>query len=426
MNQALFNFISACPTAHHTAKVCAEMLLAKGFTRLEEGDAWELEAGKGYFTLRGGSSLLAFRVPTEDFTGFMIAAAHGDSPAFSVKENPELAGSSYVRLATEKYGGMILSTWMDRPLSVAGRVGVKTETGAEMRLVDFGAPCAVMPNVAIHLNKNANSMTYDPAVDTLPLWRADEESGTFRARCAELAGAKEEDILSTELYLYNPQPGVEWNDLIASPRLDDLQCAFAAINAFLNAKSGAGLGVFALFDHEEIGSATAQGAGSTFLADVLRRIAGSLSLSQEDLQRKLRTSLLLSCDNAHALHPNHGELSDKNHAPVLNGGVVIKHSSPRRYTTSAETAALVTLLCREAGVPSQDYRNRADLPGGSTLGAIVLGQVSIPAADIGLGQLSMHSSFETAGSKDTAYLKAMLEVFFSRGLQAADNVFTLV
>ena len=173
-----------------------------------------------------------------------------------------------------------------------------------------------------------------------------------------------------------------------------------------------------------MGSATAQGAASTFLSDVLRRICKELS--REELQMKLTNSFLLSCDNAHALHPNHGEFSDKNHAPVLNGGVVIKHSSPRRYTTSAETAALAALLCREAGVPSQDYRNRADLPGGSTLGAIVLGQVSVPAADIGLAQLSMHSCFETAGAKDTAYLKAMLETFFSKGLRVQGDVFTLV
>jgi len=319
---------------------------------------------------------------------------------------------------------MILSTWMDRPLSIAGRVGVKCEGGVEMRLVDFKEPCAVIPNVAIHLNKNANSMTYDPAVDMLPLWRADGENGTLRARAAECAGVEEKDILSTELYLYNPQIGTEWNDLIAAPRLDDLQCTFAAIDAFLAAKEGAGLPVFALFDHEEVGSATAQGAGSTFLSDVLCRICRNLS--REELQVKFANSLLLSCDNAHALHPNHGELSDKNHAPVLNGGVVIKHSSPRRYTTSAETAALVFLLCEEAGVPSQDYRNRADLPGGSTLGAIALGQVSIPAADIGLAQLAMHSSFETAGAKDTASLKAMLQVFFEKGLRVHGSAFTLV
>ena len=424
MNQALFRFISACPTAAHTAAICAEMLAQKGYTRLEEGEKWTLTPGKGYFTLRGGSSLLAFRVPQGDFTGFMIAAAHGDSPAFSVKENSELAGGSYVRLTTEKYGGMILSSWMDRPLSIAGRVGVKSEAGVEMRLADLKEPCAVMPNVAIHLNKNANSMTYDPAVDMLPLWRADGESGTFRARVAACVDAAEEDILSTELYLYNPQAGMEWNDLIAAPRLDDLQCTFAAISAFLDAKAGAGLPVFALFDHEEVGRATAQGAGSTFLRDVLSRICGDLS--PEELQVKLANSFLLSCDNAHALHPNHGEFSDKNHAPVLNGGVVIKHSSPRRYTTSAETAALVSLLCRQAGVPSQDYRNRADLPGGSTLGAIVLGQLSIPAADIGLAQLSMHSSFETAGAKDTAYLKTMLQLFFEKGLRVCGSSFTLV
>ncbi len=424
MNQALFRFISACPTAYHTAAICADMLAEKGYTRLEEGEKWELSPGKSYFTLRGGSSLLAFRMPQDDFTGFMIAAAHGDSPAFSVKENPELAGGSYVRLSTEKYGGTILSTWMDRPLSIAGRVGIKYENGVEMRLADLKEPCAVMPNVAIHLNKNANSMTYDPAVDTLPLWRADGENGTFRTRIAECVGVAEEDILSTELYLYNPQAGAEWNDLISSPRLDDLQCVFAAIHAFLDAKNGAGLPVFALFDHEEVGSSTAQGAGSTFLRDVLSRICGNLS--QEDLQAKLSNSFLLSCDNAHALHPNHGELSDKNHAPVLNGGIVIKHSSPRRYTTSAETAALAALLCREANVPSQDYRNRADLPGGSTLGAIVLGQVSIPAADIGLAQLAMHSAFETAGAKDTAYLKTMLQLFFEKGLRVCGSTYTLV
>lgn len=426
MNQSLFRFISACPTAYHTANTCAEALLANGFTRLEEGGVWALQSGKGYFVTRGGSSLVAFRVPTGDFTGFMIAAAHGDSPAFEVKENAEAEGNGYIRLSTEKYGGMILSTWMDRPLSIAGRIGVKNESGMEMCLVDFKEPCAVIPNVAIHLNKNANSMAYDPAVDMLPLWSLAENKGSFRRHVAQTTGVAEEDILSTELYLYNPQPGFAWNDFISAPRLDDLQCAFAGIEAFLAAKNGSGLPVFALFDHEEVGSSTAQGAGSTFLADTLRRMSRSLSLDEEGFCAKLSFSFLLSCDNAHALHPNHSEFSDKNHAPLPNGGVVIKHSTPRRYTTSAATAALTALLCEASGVPHQDYRNRADLPGGSTLGAIALGQVSIPAADIGLAQLAMHSSFETAGAKDTAYLKAMLQTFFEKGLCVKGESFTLV
>ncbi len=426
MNESLFRFISACPTPYHTANTCAEMLRARGFTRLEEGENWELLPGNGYFAVRGGSSLVSFRVPTGDFTGFMIAAAHGDSPAFEIKENPEMEGNGYIRLSTEKYGGMILSTWLDRPLSMAGRVGVACGDGTEMRLVDLKAPCAVIPNVAIHLNKNANAMTYDPTVDMVALWSGAEAKGSFRRRVAQCAGVKEEDILSTELYLYNPQAGCEWNGFISAPRLDDLQCVFAGMEAFLAAENGRGCGVFALFDHEEVGSATYQGAGSPFLSDVLSRIARALSLSEEAYRAKLSASFLLSCDNAHALHPNHSELSDKNHAPLPNGGVVIKHSTPRRYTTSAATAAVTALLCKAAGVPHQDYRNRADLPGGSTLGAIALGQVSIPAADIGLAQLAMHSSFETAGAKDTAYLKAMLQTFFEKGLCVKGESFTLV
>ena len=421
---AFCSFLDRSPSQYHAVGALEQMFAAAGYAKLSESDAWQCIPGGKYYLTRGGSAFVAFAVPAAA-KGFAIAACHADRPGFKVKDN--LSGcDAYTRLATEPYGGALLSTWLDRPLSIAGRVGVKTENGMEMRLVDFKDPCAVIPNVAIHLNKNANSMTYDPAVDMLPLWSCADGKGTFLRRAAECAGVKEEDILSTELFLYNPQQGCEWNDFISAPRLDDLQCAFAGIESFLAAKSSCSLGVFALFDHEEVGSATAQGAGSTFLADTLSRISHALSLSEEEYRAKLSSSFLLSCDNAHALHPNHAELSDKNHAPVPNGGVVIKHSTSRRYTTSAATAALTALLCDKAGVPHQDYRNRADLPGGSTLGAIALGQVSIPAADIGLAQLAMHSSFETAGKNDTACLKAMLQVFFEQGLCVKGESFTLV
>lgn len=417
MNDSLFDFIRRSPSPFHAVAHAAEMLEDEGFIPLCESKDFELENGRGYYVTRNGSSLIAFRVPEGDFSGFMMAAAHSDSPCFKIKENAELADDTYVRLAVEKYGGMLCSTWMDRPLSVAGRVTVRRPGGIETRLVDLGGPAAIIPNVAIHLNRKANDgMAYDAAVDMLPLYGGATAAGSFRARIAEACAVAEDDILTTELAVYVPEDGVEWGDFISAPRLDDLQCAFAALTAFIGAKDGDSMPVFCLFDNEEVGSQTKQGAAGTFLSDVLSRIASSLGIGADEYRRLVSQSFLLSCDNAHAVHPNHPELSDKSHRVKMNGGIVLKYNADQKYTTDAVSAALFRMICEEAGVPVQTYANRADMAGGSTLGNIANTQVSLNTADIGLAQLAMHSAFETAGADDTEYMVRAMKVFFGKSV----------
>lgn len=427
MNQALFSYIAACTSPFQAIDHSAKLLRDAGFLRLEESENWELQPGKGYYVTRNGSSMIAFRVPKGEFSGFMMTAAHCDTPGLKIKEHAELTGGGYVKLSTEKYGGLICPSWMDRPLSAAGRVLVRTEDGVESRLVDLREPVAIVPHVAIHMNRTVNdSASYNAAVDMLPLYGQEKEQGSFRSRIAAAAGVAEEDLVTTDLFLYNPQPGAEWGSLIACPRLDDLQCAFASLKAFLQAKESGSMPVWCLFDNEEVGSLTKQGASSTFLPDVLQRICEALELSGSRYRRLVANSFLASCDNAHAVHPNHPELSDKNHGVALNGGIVIKYNAGQKYTTDAVSAAIFRTVCEKAGVPVQLYANRADMPGGSTLGNLSNAQVSQNAADIGLAQLAMHSAYETAGSEDTEHMVKALTAFFETTLQAQkDGVYCL-
>lgn len=417
-NQALFSFIAACPTPYQAVAHTAGLLQEAGFQPLQEQTPWTLTPGRGYYVTRNGSSLIAFRVP-ERWDGFLITASHCDSPCFKIKENADLQNQGYALLSTEKYGGMLCSTWLDRPLSIAGRVMARTSTGIRTQLVDLGAPCAVIPNLAIHMNRKANEgVPINPAVDMLPLVSASASGRSLRARIAEAAALPEEDILTTDLFLYNPQPGAAWDDLIAAPRLDDLQCAFGALQGFLRAARADAAQVYCLFDNEEVGSRTKQGAASTFLSDTLHRIVEVLG---GDYRRSIAASFMVSCDNAHAVHPNHPEFADRNHAPVLNGGVVIKFNANQSYTSDAVSAAIFRLICERAQVPFQFYTNRADLPGGSTLGNIANTQVSLNTVDIGLAQLAMHSAFETAGARDTDALTGALQTFYETPLRVGTD-----
>ncbi len=413
MNSKLFDYIANSPTAYHATSHTASILEKNGYAFLSEKDKWEIKKGGRYYTTRNGSSLIAFRIPEGGFDSFKMTAAHSDSPAFKIKENAELADGKYLRLAVEKYGGMLCSTWLDRPLSVAGRLTVREGDGFTVKLVDLKEISAIIPNVAIHMNRNANDgMSYNAALDMIPLFGDGEAAGGFMNKVADAAGVNRDDIITTDLFLYNPEPGREWGSFITAPRLDDLQCAFASLMAFLSAFEKKSAPVYCLFDNEEVGSRTKQGAASTFLADVLKRISLALGGDGEDYMRIIAGSFLVSCDNAHAVHPNHPEFADKNHSTVMNGGVVIKYNANQQYTTDALSSARLRLACEKAGVPVQSYANRADMPGGSTLGNIANTQVSLDTVDIGLAQLAMHSALETAGAKDTDFMiRALTEVF---------------
>ena len=421
MNQELFSYIAASPTAFQAVAHTALLLEQAGYRPLRESEEWSIEPDGRYYVTRNGSSLVAFRLPPERPCGFMMTAAHSDSPTFKIKENAELPGENGVRLSVEGYGGMLCASWMDSPLSIAGRVMVRTEKGVAMRLVDLKEPVALIPNVAIHMNREANSGTkYNFAVDMQPLYG---EKETFRHRIAAAAGVAEDDLLTHDLFLYNPQPGVMWGDYISAPRLDDLQCAFASLQGFLTADESRSACVYCLFDNEEVGSQTKQGAAGTFLREALERICDGLGVT---LRTMAAGSFLLSCDNAHAVHPNHPEYADRNHSVRMNGGVVLKYNASQRYTTDAVSAALLQTVCQRAGVSLQRYANRPDMAGGSTLGSIANTQVSLNMADIGLAQLAMHSAFETAGAQDTAYMAQVLRTFFEASLQMdADGTYRL-
>ena len=419
VTRRLLDFLDASPSCYHAVDNLARRLEAEGYERLREAEPWTLRTGGKYYVVRGDSSLTAFRVPGGVPAGFMLAAAHSDSPTYKVREEAEvLSAGNCVRLAVEPYGGMIARSWLDRPLSVAGRLVVRREGGIATQLVNVDRDLLVIPSVAIHLDREVNQGTALKAnTDLLPLLGCGTERGRFRALLAEAAGVPEEDILSTELFLYPRAAAVllgAEGEFVASPRLDDLQCVFGCLEGFLAAKEGGSVPVLCVFNNEEVGSGTRQGADSTFLTDVLERISTALG---RDWRLMAVNSFLVSADNAHAVHPAHPELSDGAERPVLNGGVVLKYNAGQKYTTDAVSGAVFREVCRAADVPVQRYSNRADLPGGSTLGNISSAHLSIPSVDIGLPQLAMHAAYEVAGSRDTALLARAMAEYFSRSFR---------
>ena len=425
--KALCDFLNAAHSVYHAQAYLAETLKNAGYTRLYEQDEWALAPGGKYFLTRGGSALAAFRVPQGSPKGFLMSASHSDRPTFKVKENFELA-AAYTRMAVERYGGMLISPWLDRPLSVAGRVTVETEAGVETKLLDIDRDLLLIPNVAIHMNRAANEgFKFMANIDTLPLYGMQEASGSFRSVVAKAAGVQEDEVLGEDLSLYVRTRGTclgAKNEFILAPRLDDLGCVFGLLEGFLAAKASGSVPVFCAFDNEEVGSETKQGAASSLLSDTLRRIALALGLNEEGYLRMLAQSFLVSADNAHGVHPNHPEYADMTNTPRLNGGVVIKFNANQRYTTDGISCALFTAVCREAGAPVQVYANRSDMPGGSTLGSIATTKVSVPSVDIGLAQLAMHSCVETAGAEDLDALVKAMTCYYGKTLTRSGEQIT--
>lgn len=419
ISQQLLEFIENSPTCFHAVQAMTDILSAEGFTELKENQKWHIENGGRYFVTRNGSSLTAFTVPFQEMKGMHIIASHSDSPSFKIKENPELESEGhYIRLNVEGYGGMIRAPWFDRPLSVAGRVLVKDKAQGGFRsiLVDIGRDLVMIPNLAIHMDRQINdSCKYNIQKDMLPIYGDLSAKGTFMKLIADTAGVPEEEILGHDLFLYNRQKGTVWGasgEFLSCSRLDDLQCAFASLKGFLAGKRQEYLAVHCVLGNEEVGSGTKQGAASTFLYDTLTRIHTSLGLSQEDYLIHLADSFMISADNAHAVHPAHTDKADPANRPYINGGIVIKFSASQKYCTDGVSAAIFRDLCQRAGVPVQTFVNRSDMAGGSTLGNISNTQVALNTVDIGLPQLAMHSPYETAGVKDTGYLIRAAEEFF--------------
>ena len=408
------NFLDTAVSAYHATANLRDMLENAGYERLFEHENWDLKRGGKYYLIRGGTTIIAFRVPEKKPYGFMMSACHTDRPTFKLKENCELRGI-YTRLATEGYGGMIISSWMDRPLSIAGRVMVEVEDGVVNRLINVDQDLLMMPNVAIHMNRSVNDgYKWNLAVDTVPMLGGSDDADKFWPLVEETAGGR---ILGHDLYLYVRHKSSVWGidgEFISGQALDDLACAWGTIQGFLNARENESVPVFCAFDDEEVGSNSPQGAASTILEFTLERICNALDLN---IHQMLAQSFLVSADNAHALHPNHPELADKANAPVMGRGVVLKFNASQRYTTDGVSASVFRWVCNKAGVPLQTYTNRPDIRGGSTLGHISLTHVSVPTVDIGLPQLAMHSCYETAAVADLDHMETAMTEYFSTALK---------
>lgn len=416
----LSKFLKNSPTAFHAVDTMSKMLKNEGYTYLSETDAWEIVPGGKYYTTRNQSSLIAFSVSEnlKDYS-FRITASHSDSPTFKIKENAELlVQKHYAKLNTEGYGGMLCSTWFDRPLSIAGRVLIQSGDSIEARLIKIERDLCIIPSLAIHMDRNANDgHTFNKQVDMLPLIGGEAfTEGAINELIADELGLEADQIVGRDLYLYNRMEPTVWGankEYFSAAQLDDLQCAYATLTGFIEAVPKAGVNVFACFDNEEVGSGTKQGASSTFLSDALKRLNTALGKTEEDYLKAVAQSFMVSCDNAHAVHPNYPDKTDQNNCAYLNEGIVIKSHAGQKYTSDGVSVALFKAICKRAEVPVQFFANRSDMAGGSTLGNLAMTQVSLNAVDIGLPQLAMHSSYETSGVKDTQYLIDACRVLYS-------------
>ena len=424
----LMNFLDSSVTMFHAINECEKVLQNCGYIYLPENEKWNIRAGK-YYTKRNSSSLIAFDIANGDYH-FQISAAHSDSPTFKLKDRPIIESNGYLKLNVEAYGGMIDATWLDKPLTLAGRVMVDTKDGIETRLLNIDKDLLIIPNVPIHFNREINKgFAFNNQVDMLPVFSAGNlgEDDFYKMLAKEL-GVKPEAILAKDLYLVNRQKATVIgydNELISSGRLDDLECVYTSLLGFIEAMNNDHINVFAVFDNEEVGSVTKQGAMSTFLVSTLNRINKALGKSDEDYYRAIAKSMLISCDNAHAIHPNHPELFDVKNRPVLNKGIAIKESANQKYTTDAFSRAVLKKILDKNNIPYQTFANRSDIIGGSTLGNLSNTAVSMNAVDIGLPQLAMHSAYETAGAKDVEYAIEALRAFFETNIDIKDDKVSL-
>lgn len=420
----LMDFLDSSVTMFHAINECEKVLQRSGFTYLPENEKWDINKGK-YYTKRNSSSLIAFDIAEGDYH-FQISAAHSDSPTFKLKDRPVIEANGYLKLNVEGYGGMINATWLDKPLTLAGRVMVNTDKGIETKLLHIDRDLLIIPNVPIHFNREINKgFAFNNQVDMLPIFSAGNlKEADFDNILAKELGIEPEDILAKDLYLVNRQKAAVIgfdNELISSGRLDDLECVYTSLRGFVEAENKNHINVFAVFDNEEVGSITKQGAMSTFLASTLDRVNTALGKSKEEYYRAIAKSILISCDNAHAVHPNHPELFDVKNRPVLNQGIAIKESANQKYTTDAFSRAILKKILEKKNIPYQTFANRSDIAGGSTLGNLSNTVVSMNAVDIGLPQLAMHSAYETAGAKDVGYAFETLKAFFEANIDIKDD-----
>ena len=415
----LLDFIDASPSPWHAVQTCESRLQAAGFRSLAEVDRWQLTVGDRCYVVRGGSSIIAFIVGNQPaaVTGLRLIGAHTDSPGLRIKPKPAEETQGMVRLGVEVYGGPILATFADRDLSLAGRVNLRTADGFATRLVHFTEPLLRLPNLAIHMNREVNEsgLKFNKQSE-LPLLLGIADGGTkadsrFRHLIADALRVETADLLAWELNAYDTQKGSFWGvdrEFLASSRLDNLASCHAALSALLTTEHPTASCLCAFFDHEEVGSESAVGAGGSFVSDVIQRLAISTGQDAEDQRRMLARSFFISADMAHAWHPNFPAAYEPCHHVLVNAGPVIKSNANQRYSTNADTAARFMAICEKVGVPYQQYAHRTDLGCGSTIGPIVASRLGIPSVDVGSPMWAMHSIRESAGVLDHHYMTAAL------------------
>ncbi len=413
--QNFLKFIDKAKTQYHATCELAKILKENGYTCINEEDDYNLKSNSKYYVVRNNSSILAFKTPNDiNNTTLKIVASHTDSPTLKVKPNNMLTLSNYSSLNVEVYGGPIYSSFFDRPLSLAGRVFVNTDDGIEEHLFDIDRDLLVIPNECIHFNREVNSgKNYNPQIDLIPLLgKKDSKLDTIIAK--EL-NVKEEDILSYDLQVYNRFRGTiigANNEYFMAPQIDNLESAYATLQGFLKSSDEDSFNVWVSFDNEEVGSSTKQGAHSDFLSTNLKRAFTSLNAKEGSYYKAIASGMLVSCDNAHAVHPNDIGKTDSLNKVFMNEGIVIKHNANQAYTTDGLSSAIIKKIFKESNIKYQDFTNRSDVRGGSTLGALSLQNVSIKSVDIGLAQLAMHSACETAGTKDLDTLVSGMKAFY--------------
>lgn len=417
----LLNFINTSPTCFNVVSNLEKEFLDNDYIKLKENEKFILEKGKKYFIKRNNSSLIAFTIGkniNENYS-YKIVASHTDSPCFKLKPRYEGKTSIYNKINIEPYGGMINSTWLDRPLSIAGRIIYKDNNEIKEKIINIDKPCLMIPNKCIHFVRDMNNgHIYNYDKDLQPFY-TQEDSISLLQIIENETKINKNSIINFDLFTYNYEKGYLWgnqNEYISCSRLDDLECVFISKESLLSSKDDFNINVACFFNNEEVGSLSYQGAESDFLIKTLTRINNALSFDDETFNCAISKSFILSCDNAHAVHPNDESITDRYNQVFMNKGVVIKSNAKENYISNGLSSSIVQIMCEESSTPYQFFANRSDIPGGSTLGNLSNNQVSILGCDIGLSQLAMHSSFETAGSKDIQYLYNLLNHFYSNSI----------
>lgn len=428
INNELIKFIKDSPSQFQAVENISNLLNKEGYKYLKESSNWSIKSGK-FYTIRNGSSIIAFDIPKKinDYH-YQLCASHSDSPTFKIKCESELSGpNEYLKLNVERYGGAINYTWLDKPLSVAGRIIYKDKNKTKTKNIYIDKDILIIPSMPIHMNREVNKgYEFNPQIDLCPLFSNGElKKGDFIKMLSKESSINEKDIIAYDLYLVNRQEGKLWgykDEFISSPKLDDLQAAYTSLIGFIDSKENDCIKVYCCFDNEEVGSVTKQGAMSTFLKDTLCRINSLLKKNDEDYHVGIAKSFMVSFDNAHAVHPNHSEKFDQENRCYMNKGVVIKENASQSYTTDSFSRAIFKQIAELAKVPTQVFANRSDERGGSTLGNISNTQVSLHAVDIGVAELAMHSNYETAGSKDSEYAYKAIKEYYSRCISIEDSL----